>query len=428
MLCRSQICVFHARQAISREAFVQARLRGSADGRPGAAWQNLTPQQMALAAAHADARAAALRAGRPIPPAPAALDQDARTFVESISRTAQAAEHTTEHAKLMRKRVYALSYLRGTGTWWITFSPYPELSFRIYRMSQASVLPPSDDPSAIPFLTVRFGNIGSYPGGSALFFEQVCLLCWHPLSQCKCTCTIFIQVMEVFVRYIVGWDSAQQRPLVHGGILGVPVDYVGVIEEQKSMALHGHFMLWMMSFSDVINRLLDTQATNPVLYEHLANELSDVLRSLVIAELRLTPLRPDPPLSEPASNLLHTCPDCQGELGQIPVAELTALRNRNHTQGEDPAVLVCTNQECMQRYSSYAQLYAALTRMGGTHNSAELQRIMWNRLPFPPPNSSEADLAHYNALLASLQVYSIQYQVCVSRSAYVVCFMITARC
>ena len=164
------------RQSLAREAYVQARLRGANEGIPGSAWAQLTPAQMTLAAAYADARAVALRNGRPIPPAPVSLDPDARSFVESISRTAQAAEHTTEHAKLMRKRVYALSYRRGTATWWITFSPYPELSFRIYRLSQASVLPPSDDPSAVPLLTIRFGNIGCYPGGSALFFEQVRLL------------------------------------------------------------------------------------------------------------------------------------------------------------------------------------------------------------------------------------------------------------
>ena len=95
--------------------------------------------------------------------------------------------------------------------------------------------------------------------------------------------------MEVFLRYVVGWDSAQQRPLVHGGILGIPVDYVGVIEEQKSMALHGHFMLWMLSYSDVINRLLEAQATNSGLYDQLANELSLTIRSMIIAELRLHP-------------------------------------------------------------------------------------------------------------------------------------------
>lgn len=215
--------------------------------------------------------------------------------------------------------------------------------------------------------------------------------------------------MEVFLRYVVGWDSVQQRPLVHGGILGIPEDYVGVIEEQKSMALHGHFMLWMLSYSDVINRLLHAQATNPALYDHMANELSAVIRTMIIAELRLTPLRPDPPPSEPASQLLHTCPACESQLAQIPVAELTALRHRNHTQGENPHVLVCTNQECRQRYPSYAQLHAALGRMEGTHNVAELQRIMWNRLVLPPAASSEAERAHYDAQLASLQVCTVFY-------------------
>ena len=208
----------------------------------------------------------------------------------------------------------------------------------------------------------------------------------------------------MFLRYVVGWDSTQQRPLVHGGILGVSEDFLGVIEEQKSMALHGHFMLWMVSFSDVINRLLNAQATNPALYEQLANELSAVIRSMIIAELRLTPLTQDPPSSEPACRLLHTCPDCQGQLAQIPLAELTALRHRNHTQGDDPLVLVCTNQDCRRRYPSYAQLHAALTRMGGTHDTADLQRMMWNRLNFPRADGSEAVRALYDAQLASLQV------------------------
>lgn len=175
------------------------------------------------------------------------------------------------------------------------------------------------------------------------------------------------------------------------------------------MSLHGHFMIWMASHSDLLRRIILAHERDRPFCDALCAELSETIRATITAQLRLLPLSAEPSLSEQAHNQAHACPvdGCPGQLSQVPPAQLAASRTRRHQQGEDPKVLHCG--VCSESKGSYATLHRALNQMGGTHNPAELRQHFWSRLPLPPAGSPEADTVLFDAVIASIQVLIFRY-------------------
>lgn len=123
-----------------------------------------------------------MRTGRAIPLPPVSLRPEAKTFVESLSRAAESAEHSSEHARAMRQSLHGLSYFEGTGTYWLTISPQVDLNIRIYLLSGSPMIPPPDNPLLAPIVDLRFAGISAFPAGSALFFEQVCFIVFRHIQ------------------------------------------------------------------------------------------------------------------------------------------------------------------------------------------------------------------------------------------------------
>lgn len=110
-------------------------------------------------------------------------------------------------------------------------------------------------PFKIPIPSARFGIIADRPGAAALYYERV---------------------VQVVVRYIIGWDDDAHRPLEYvvpeqvddrkrngdrnaGGMFGRTCGYMMATETQGRGTLHAHILIWTKTASNVIQRLTDIQ-------------------------------------------------------------------------------------------------------------------------------------------------------------------------
>lgn len=87
----------------------------------------------------------------------------------------------------------------------------------------------------------------------------------------------FERLLGLIIKYIIGWDERDKKPLKMGGFFGIPEAWLRVVQEQSRFTLHAHFEIWIVGHDDLANQFLssvsDTMKSNS---EMMSNFLSAI--------------------------------------------------------------------------------------------------------------------------------------------------------
>lgn len=165
-------------------------------------------------------------------------DPVSRQFLQSVDATCKSLGHTNEAAKRARLSMFANIVRFGPGSLFLTVTPDDGNCFRIqiYANHQIYEPPNVDDPSDA--ITADFDMSihvrEQYPGLCAFDFNQI---------------------TELLIEHILGWDAETHASKADGGMFGRLNTYTCAVEEQGRKTLHGHWILWVQEWSDLMKRL-----------------------------------------------------------------------------------------------------------------------------------------------------------------------------
>lgn len=164
-----------------------------------------------------------------MPPAPVNLSSVPMDFCRDIELSCAPIQTSKAAAAANRQEVYAAHYSKGKSTIWLTISPDDTKQFQIlfFALGCQQSAPYKDQ---VPFGNLRFDLLAERPAAAALQFERV---------------------LKLIMKFIIGWDEKEKKPLKAGGIFGIPEAWIRVIQEQSRLTLHGHFEIWIVGHADL---------------------------------------------------------------------------------------------------------------------------------------------------------------------------------
>ena len=147
--------------------------------------------------------------------------------------------HTNEAAAEARNKMFLMVYQFGLPAVFFTITPDDNNIFRmkVYASPNESHSPPEDGMDAencLFELEFQSDLRTKYSGLSAFDFESV---------------------VDIVVKHIIGWDDEKHGPTEGGGIFGVPLAYTMAAEEQGRKMLHGHFLIWIKGWKELLQTL-----------------------------------------------------------------------------------------------------------------------------------------------------------------------------
>ena len=58
--------------------------------------------------------------------------------------------------------------------------------------------------------------------------------------------------MQIFIKYIIGWDNERKCPTTLGGLFGIPKHFFAAVESQGEYNLHCHCNIWLKEFPETL--------------------------------------------------------------------------------------------------------------------------------------------------------------------------------
>jgi hypothetical protein len=190
--------------------------------------------ELESAAAYHDARLAAVKDGKPMPARPVGLSIAAEQMLRSVRQSASSMPGTVEFALNKRNEMWALMTHFGVFSIWNTYAQNDATCHDVANISQG---PWDDAPPALrsrPRDDVLRINAAD-PGACVMYYSEL---------------------TKVFIRHILGWDSATQAAVPGGGVFGEVSCFAGMTEDQKRFALHLHSLVGLAGFPSTTEELV----------------------------------------------------------------------------------------------------------------------------------------------------------------------------
>jgi hypothetical protein len=172
------------------------------------------------------------------------------SFLKSVTTSCKVLGHTTEAAKEARMKVYAMSECYGTHSIFLTITPDDQCCFKVRMFAN------NGDSIDVPLLDCS---------------EEQCILDFEHREEIQIkypgACSINYQAYCQKVFYLLGWDY-QGEKYVETGILGDCVAFVRADEEQGRGTLYGHWLVWILGFDKVKDKIF-----SPISMKELMPEL-----------------------------------------------------------------------------------------------------------------------------------------------------------
>ena len=161
-------------------------------------------------------------------------------LLKSMSAATREMAHTNAACKEARQRLYAMCAAHGVPSMMVTVTPNDEYNFRIRVMvNPMGENGPPPETASNERLREFFGECTKwrrqYPGICALDYENV---------------------MRIFVRHYIGWDTEENKNIEGEGIFGDVVAWSIATEEQGRKTLHGHSLIWLKEWPELHERLI----------------------------------------------------------------------------------------------------------------------------------------------------------------------------
>ena len=212
---------------------MSAATRAAGDD-PGAAVQvTVSREELRAATKHHEAKHDALRAGKPLPPRPAALSASAEQMLRSLTRSTRLIPGTTEHALNRRNQFWALNIFIGGFSHWNTTSQSDATDDAI---TDIAVGKNNHDRSTDTILTKNAAD----PGACVMYYSEL---------------------VDVYIHRILGWDKTSQSSVPGGGVFGDIAGFAGSTEDQARKSLHLHSLATTKAFpktaADMLTFLVD---------------------------------------------------------------------------------------------------------------------------------------------------------------------------
>jgi hypothetical protein len=185
------------------------------------------------------------------------------SFLKSVTSSCKVLGHTAEAAKEARRKVFAMTEYFGTHSIFFTVTPDDECTFtvRMYaNMGKKINIPKCDcnEDECIADFKLRAKSRTKFPGACSLYYQSVLQAVYE----------------------ILGWDLAKNRKK-GVGIFGEPIAIMRADEEQNRRTLHGHFLIWIKNFSEVISNLFHS---NTVTREEARAKLSKYVEKVFCSD------------------------------------------------------------------------------------------------------------------------------------------------
>jgi hypothetical protein len=162
------------------------------------------------------------------------------SFLKSVTTSCKVLGHTTEAAKEARRKVYAMSERYGAHSIFLTITPDDQCCFqvRMFANNGDSIdvpLPDCSEEQCILDFEHREEMRTKYPGACSINYQACCQIVFD----------------------LLGWDY-QGEKYVKTGFLGDCVAFVRADEEQGRGTLHGHWLVWILGFDKVRDKLFSS--------------------------------------------------------------------------------------------------------------------------------------------------------------------------
>ncbi|KAK4006919.1 hypothetical protein OUZ56_012074 [Daphnia magna] len=167
--------------------------------------------------------------GQMQPRPPESLNGLASTFFTDQKIANQEIQHSQAAAQKNRQNIYASHANNGKAYIWLTISPNDAKSWQVlwFTLGPAESRPHSD---AIPLGSKRFTVLGNHPVAAALNFQRI---------------------LDIVIKYVIGWCQSKNRPYKRGGLFGVPKASFRVVEDQSRLTLHTHMLIWLCGHGSI---------------------------------------------------------------------------------------------------------------------------------------------------------------------------------
>jgi len=272
----------------------------------------------------------------------------ADVFLSKMKAVTSSMGHTNEAAKKARQKMFAMISSAGLPAMMFTITPEDGFNFRI-RIHASSCSgeenPPSQtntDEEVLADFAVQCGSIRqTYPGLCAFDFEQV---------------------IAITVEHLLGWSINKQSNKEDEGLFGDLQCWSYAVEEQGRKTLHAHFLLWLLKWSDLLQRLYNASTR-----QEAAAQLQDYIDKVLTTALHGF-----------ADSAPRACPPtCSGTQDPTPCT-LQDLRNLRCKDGESSlggkAILLCG--ECKTTFDSESLIERKLEAMGLSDSNERSARLL----------------------------------------------------
>ena len=168
---------------------------------------------------------------RPMPAMPSSMSIVAKIFLNDVKSTHNNLQHTPQHCTQHRVYGFSMDYNLGPATFWFTISPQS-----IYMVCILAIVHFGVDPKS-------FSNL-EYP---ACFADVDHATRVKNVSDNPSDCVLFTErLLQVVMKYIVGWDTNAHRPMSHtiDGVVYSPRGLLGSASSTiRSRLAHSHAYL-----------------------------------------------------------------------------------------------------------------------------------------------------------------------------------------
>ena len=205
-------------------------------------------------------------------------------FLQSVSAVCADLPHSNEATIVARDEYFSMIVQFGLPALFVTISPDDQRSvwIKVYLLKDQSLhwnrepdIDSIEDKEIIAEYRQRVQDRVKYPG-----------LCAED----------YIAITEVFLKHVLQWD-AETESARKEGLFGFTEAFTQATEEQGRKTLHGHFLVWIKGWNDLLHRVMERSAHKPPDQKEALLSLRDYVRHCASAKM-FEDFEPNNPLSE----------------------------------------------------------------------------------------------------------------------------------
>ena len=179
-------------------------------------------------------------------------------FLRSIRAVCEHLPHSNEATAAARSDYFSMLVAKGLPALFVTISPDDKRSLWIQVYAHRN-------PSKLWEGEPDLKNVDE--DQLRVLYKKRCL---DRLNYPGLCAEEYMALMEVFIRDVLKWDVAKQEPSGMG-LFGMTEAFTLATEEQGRRTLHGHFLIWIKGWNELLNTLMFQKCTKLQLKKAMAN-------------------------------------------------------------------------------------------------------------------------------------------------------------